>query len=216
MQNSSVGKEDNMVCLKQIFMGLSFGLLGLTTAFAVELRGTASVNVTSDTATTAKNMAFDEARRQIINDALRQYADADALSDLVTNEKSANLMNLISSSSIDGEQTSDTTYSANITMMLDTDAARKWLVENNIRNWVPDGENQDVFSVYVNMSDGLAQWIELNQIARSEKIDVGTQHMAGNTARLEIPVSSRGAFTIALRERGWRYANQDGGLRIWK
>ena len=205
-----------MICFKQIFTGLSFGLLGLTAAFAVELQGTASVNITSDTAVTAKNMAFDEARRQIIKDTLRQYANEDALSDLIANEKSSELMNLISSSSIDGEQSSDTTYSANITMMIDVNVARDWLNKNNIQNWVPDSSSQDMFVVFVNMSDGLGQWIELNRIARNEKIDLGTQHLYGNTARLEIPVSARGVFTIALREAGWRYANQDGGLRIWK
>ena len=42
-------------------------------AHASDLSGVASVNVTSDTAAAAKDMAFDEARRQIITDVLGQY-----------------------------------------------------------------------------------------------------------------------------------------------
>ena len=185
-------------------------------AIAAQLRGVASVNVTSDTAATAKNMAFDEARRQILFDVLRQYADVDALKDLLKNSKSSDLANLISSSSIDGEKLSDTTYSANITMILDGNVARNWLTENSVQNWLPDGASQDVFVVYVNMSDALNNWADLNRIARAENIDLNTKYMTGNTAVLELPTSVRGAFTIAIRESGWRYANQNGELRIWK
>lgn len=188
----------------------------LASAHAVDLHGAASVSITSDTAANAKNIAFDEARRQIINDALRQYADADTLKSVVSQAKSAELMNLIASSSIDGEKQSDTTYSANISMMLDSDAARSWLDNNAVQHWLPDESKQDVFIVNVNMSNGLQNWAELNQIARNEKIDLGTKTMTADSAVLELPVSVRGKFTIAVREAGWRFANNDGVLRIWK
>ena len=184
--------------------------------YAATLGGRASVNVTSDTATTAKNMAFDEARRQIVFDALRQYVDVNALRDLMKNSKSSDLANLVSASSIDGEQTSDTTYSANITMVLDDAAVRSWLTGAGVQHWVPDGVVRDVFIVSVNMSDAVKNWADLNRIARNENFDLGTKAMTGNTALLELPSSVRGAFTIAIRESGWRYANQDGVLKIWK
>ena len=196
-----------------------FGFIGammLNCANAADFQGVAAVNVTSDTAATAKNMAFDEARRQIIVDAVRQYADVNALDELVKNAKADDLLNMISSTSIDGEQLSDTTYSANITMVVNADAVRRWLGENGVQNWIPDDKNPDVFVTTVNMSDALANWIELNQIARNEKIDLNAVVMTSDTVVLNLPVSVRGKFTIAVREAGWKFANSDGNLRIWK
>lgn len=185
-------------------------------AIAVDLSGTASVNVTSDTAAAAKNMAFDEARRQIINDVLGQYAIPDLLADAVKNASADDLTNLIAASSIDGEQQSDTTYSANISMTIDRDAARAWMTANNVQNWLTDGKAGDTFVVQIVMSDKLAGWIELNNIARAEGINMDTKYINGNRVTVEIPVSSRGAFTIAIGEAGWRYADQNGVLHIIK
>lgn len=196
-----------------------FGALGcgfLVSAHAVDLHGVASVNVTSDTAANAKNMAFDEARRQIINDALRQYVDVNALKTAVSQAKGSELMDLIASSSIDGEKLSDTTYSANISMALDSEATRGWLDNHAVHHWLPDESRQDVFIVNVNMSNGLQNWAELNQIARNEGFDLETKIMTANSAVLQLPVSVRGKFTIAVREGGWRFANNDGVLQIWK
>ena len=203
------------MCVKSWFVGL-FAVFVSLAASAVELRGVTSVNVTSDTAANAKNMAFDEARRQIIFDSLRQYADEDALGALVKSAKTADLANLIAESGIDGEQVSDTTYSANITMRIDAEAARQWLVVNEVRNWLPDVNEQDVFVVVVNMSNKLDNWAQLYQIAKAQNIDLGTQFISGNMARLELPVSVRGNFTIAVRSAGWKYADKDGELHIWK
>ena len=203
------------MCVKSWFVGL-FAVFVSLAASAVELRGVTSVNVTSDTAANAKNMAFDEARRQIIFDSLRQYADEDALGALVKSAKTANLANLIAESGIDGEQVSDTTYSANITMRIDAEAARQWLDVNEIRNWLPDVNEEDVFVVVVNMSNKLDNWAQLYQIAKAQNIDLGTQFISGNMARLELPVSVRGNFTIAVRSAGWKYADKDGELHIWK
>ena len=204
------------VDMRNIALVSVLGLVVAVSANAVELRGDAAVNITSDTATNAKNIAFDEARRQIITDTLRQYADVGALKTAVQKTKGADLLDLIAASSIDGEQTSDTTYSANISMVVNVDAARNWLTENGVQNWLPDGSVRDVFTVNVKMSNPLADWADLNKIARAEQIDLATTSMTMDTAVLEIPTGMRGRFTIALREGGWRYANQDGSLRIWK
>lgn len=204
------------VDMRNIALVSVLGLVVAVSANAVELRGDAAVNITSDTATNAKNIAFDEARRQIITDTLRQYADVGALKTAVQKTKGADLLDLIAASSIDGEQTSDTTYSANISMVVNVEAARNWLTENGVQNWLPDGSVRDVFTVNVKMSNPLADWADLNKIARAEQIDLATTSMTMDTAVLEIPTGMRGRFTIALREGGWRYANQDGSLRIWK
>ena len=162
------------------------------------------------------NMAFDEARRQIINDVLGQYAIPDLLADAVKNASADDLTNLIAASSIDGEQQSDTTYSANISMTIDRDAARAWMTANNVQNWLTDGKSGDTFVVQIVMSDKLAGWIELNQIARDEGIELATRYINGNQVTIELPVSARNSFTIAIRENGWRYADQNGVLHIIK
>ena len=195
-----------------LFVGVFLSL----PSWAVDLRGVANVNVTSDTAATAKNMAFDEARRQIIMDSLRQYADVNALRDAIKQAKTSELTDLIAESSIDGEKLSDTTYSARISMTVDLDASRRWLEQNEVQNWLPDDTKRDGFTVVINLSEPLADWGRLNQIARNEKIDFDTKNITGNVVTLELPNSVRGRFTIAVREAGWRYANKDGVLNLWK
>ena len=181
---------------------------------AADLQGTTFVNMTSDTAANAKNMAVDEAQRQIILDVLRPYTDSDALKELVAQSKTSDLTNLISSSSIGGEKSSDTVYSAKFSMVIDADAARKWLDTNNVQNWLPNMQSQDTFVVRVVLNNKLADWIDLNRIANSEKIDLNLMTMSGNVLQLNLPQAVRGAFTITLRENGWRYSDQDGVLQI--
>lgn len=183
---------------------------------AADLSGTASVNVTSDTAANAKDMAFDEARRQIITESLSQYSNQEQLRAVINQTSGADLTNLIASSSIEGEKQSDTTYSANITMTVDRNAAKQWMTDNNIQNWLTDNNSGDVFVLQAVMSDKVANWMELKQIARAEGLDLSTKYINGNQVTVELPLNSRTAFTIAIRERGWRYYDQDGILRIWK
>ena len=205
----------NMKVFKNIFTAL-FGISLVVGAYAADLSGVASVSVTSDTAAAAKEMAFDEARRQIILDVLGQYSIPDQLEDVLKNAKSAELMNLIATYSIDSEQQSNTTYSANIHMTIDRDAARNWLTEKEVQNWLTDGKSGDMFIVQAVMTDKLAGWIELNQIARDEGIELATRYINGNQVTIELPVSARNSFTIAIRENGWRYADQNGVLHIIK
>lgn len=205
----------NMKVFKNIFTAL-FGISLVAGAYAADLSGVASVSVTSDTAAAAKEMAFDEARRQIILDVLGQYSIPDQLEEVLKNAKSAELMNLIATSSIDSEQQSNTTYSANIHMTIDRDAARNWLTEKEVQNWLTDGKSGDTFIVQAVMTDKLAGWIELNQIARDEGIELATRYINGNQVTIELPVSARNSFTIAIRENGWRYADQNGVLHIIK
>lgn len=192
---------------------LSFGV-----ANAAELVATASVNVTSDTAATAKNMAMDEARRQIIIDTLSPYSDSVALRDAVAHEKSSVLTTLIASSGIKGERLSDTTYSANITMTVDRNAAKNWLVEHDIQNWLSvDGMNAENESVVaVSLNDRLSDWARVRRIASDAGIDLNTKSINGNVIYFRVPAARRGALTIAMREAGWRYQNRDGVLHIFK
>lgn len=202
--------------IKPILCGVVYMLVTVCGACAIDLQGTVPVSVTSDTAMTAKDMAFNQARRQIVAEVLRQYTDVKSLQGAIADAKNSDLMNLVSASSIEGEQLSDTTYSANITMTIDADAARVWLTNNNVQNWLPDSASGDVFTVMVDMSDGIANWVDLSRIARNEKIDLGTRYLSAKKARLELPVSVRGAFTTAVRNGGWRFENKDGVLHISK
>lgn len=185
-------------------------------AFAADLVGMVPVRMTSDTATTAKTMAINDARRQILIDKLGQYAMRDQLVSAVRSAKSADLTNLIAETSIDGEQISDTTYSANITMTIDKNAARAWMNQNNVQNWLSDGSVVDAFTVRVTLRDPIADWAQLQSIARAERIDFSTKRIVGNVATFELPTSARSPVTIALRNAGWKTAADDGFMRVWK
>ena len=200
--------------MKRIFY--VFCLFAMSAAGAADLCGNVSLNITSDTATAAKNIAMIEARRQIVSDVLGQYSDKDSLTPALMAANDDVLNSLVASTAIGNEQASDTTYSATISMIVDAEAARVWLAENSIQNWLPGDSNANRFVVWVEMSSPLAHWGEINDIARRENIDVAIKSINGNQMMIDLPLSSRGAFTIAVREGGWKYANMDGALRIWK
>jgi hypothetical protein len=186
-------------------------------AYGAPLTGTANVNMTSDTAATAKTMAFDEARRQIIVDALSPYADLSALRGAVANEKSSVLANLIASSGITNEKSSDTAYSATINMTVDRVAAKRWMAENNIQNWLNITEDAgDRFLVEANLENKLADWSQIRRVASDAGIDLNTESIYGNRILFRVQSSRRGALTIALRDAGWKYQDRDGVLYVFK
>ena len=190
---------------------------GIIPARGVELIGSTSVNVTSETSASAKDMAFNQARRQIINDALRQYVVVEQLKTAVSKASNSELTNLIASSSIDGERISDTTYTANITMTLDDVAVRKWMADRGVQNWLGQAiSGGDNAIVVVTLNDAMGDWIRLNQIARDANIDLGTRFISGHTVTLEMPAASRNAFINSLGAAGWRYSSADGILRVWR
>lgn len=197
-----------LFCMVCVFCSMSAG--------AVTLSGSANVNITSDTAVNAKNIAMNEARRQIILDVLSPYTDAQQLRSVVANTESADLMNLIASTSIDGEKLSNTTYNAKINMVIDIANAREWLVNNSVQNWLPTDTVSNRFVVVANLSEPLQDIANLNQIANTENIDMVTDSISGNQITLSLPVANRTTFTIAVRENGWHYSNQENNLKIWK
>lgn len=197
-----------LFCVVCVFCSMSAG--------AVTLSGSTNVNITSDTAATAKNIAMNEARRQIIVDVLSPYTDVQQLRSVVANTESAELTNLIASTSIDGEKLSNTTYNAKINMVIDIANAREWLVNNSVQNWLPGDAVVDRFIVIADLSDPLQDIANLNQIANNENIDIVTESISGNQITLSVPVANRTTFTIAVREHGWHYSNKESNLKIWK
>lgn len=202
----------------KIFVAVFCCVVLASGAGAADLSGTTTVNITSDTAADAKTLALNQARRQILNQVLGKYADATQVQVAVKNAKSSDLMNLISSSSIDGERQSDTAYSANVTMVVDEKAARDFFAQNNIQNWLSDSSavSANGVMVLVSMSDRVANWMELKRIARNVGMDLNTKYIMGNQATIELPVNMRSVFVSAVRGAGWRYSDTDGALRIWK
>ena len=201
----------NVFCVGVLVAG------ALNGALAADLTGTASVNVTSDTAATAKNMAFDEARRQIIVDTLSPYSDSTALRAAVAESKSSALTPLIASSGISGEKTSDTTYSAKITMTVSRRVAKDWLAAHDVQNWLNvDDSGTDTFKMVVALNNRVSDWANVRRIATNAKIDLKTASIGDNQIVFEVATARRGAITIALRNAGWRYKDNDGALYIYK
>ena len=182
----------------------------------MNMSGTVFVNQTSDTATKAKTDAVNYARRQILSRVLSNYAENGALQDLLQNTPSAELVDLISSSSVENEKISSDSYSANITMNVDGDAAKKWLVEHEIPNWIPNNETVEKYSLFIVVPNGLRDWAELKRIARESGVIIETQNITGNQIFAKMLSNQRTRFTAAIRQYGWRYADNDGVLRIWK
>lgn len=184
-------------------------------AFSVVLSGSATVNVTSDTAATAKNMAFAEARRQIITDTLKPYVAPEQFAAILQTATDAELMNLIKTSSIDGEKLSNTAYSANITMTLDENSAKTWLDSNGVQNWLTDNKVQDdKFIAVFTLPDAIANWMQINKIMRTEKIPMTTIQIYENKVTVGVPLKRRADFTISLLENGWNTTDQDGILQV--
>ena len=199
-----------------------FCLIAVGAALAVELTGSTYVNVTSDTAAQAKNKAFNSARRDVVLRALRQYANSEQLEEAVKNASNEDLLNIISSSSLDSEKVSDTTYSANVSFVIDADAARKWMEKNSVQNWLPASNGvavvvpENFVMVTATLLQPILDWADLNAVARSVNIDLATQKIVGNNIIFAIIEKDSAKFNSALRSNGWRIQQSDAGLKIWK
>jgi len=185
-------------------------------AFALELSGSVAVNQTSDTAANAKINAMNRARRQILSNVLSQYAAKGSLNDLLQKASNDDLMNLIVSTNVANEQISSNGYSANITMNIDNDMARRWLNENGVQNWIPSLNSDEKFTTFIVVSNGIADWAELKRIARNENVEIETQSISGNQIVAKLPLNFRTKFTAAVRAAGWKYADNGGVLQVWK
>ena len=199
-----------------LFGGCVFGA-----AVAVELTGTVTVNETSDTAAQAKAKAFNAAQRTVILRELRSYANPEQLTNAVQDSTSEDLMNMISSSSVASEKISDTTYSANVSFVIDGDAARRWMDEHSVQHWLPASESGMVVSANTVVMDAtllrpISDWMSLNAIARASGVDLVVRVISGNRVDFLIPESDGARFTNALRSAGWHVQQLGGIFKIWK
>ena len=204
---------------KFLYAGL-FCLVAVGAALAVELTGSTYVNMTSDTAAQAKNKAFNSAQRDVITRVLRQYANSAQLEEAIKNSSNDELMNIISSSSLDGEKISDTTYSANISFVIDGDAARSWMEKYSVQNWLPTSnavavpENSVV--VTASLLQPMADWIDLNSISRDKNVDLATTKVVGNNISFKVADKDMAKFSAGLRAGGWHVQQSADGVKIWK
>lgn len=185
-------------------------------SFAIDLIGTVAVSQTSDTAAKAKNEAMDVARRRILFDVLSNYSEIDSLSALLDNTTDDDLVGLVSTASVSNEQISSETYSATIMMTLDNDTVKKWLTVNDVKNWVPIAETAERFSMFVVVPNGISDWAELKRIANNDRVDIDTITIVGNQIFAKLPLTYRTKFTAAIRDAGWRFADNNGVLQVWK
>ncbi len=203
--------------MKKLFVVLVSLFCVVHASFGLELSATVPVNQTSDTAANAKINATNLARRQILYNILSQYAQKEELNGLIYNTSSDELMNLISSTSVANEQISSDTYSANITMVIDNYAAKRWLDDKGIQNWVPlNNASAEKFTAFIVVQNGLVDWAELKRIARDGNVEIETQSMVGNQIIAKMPLDYRTRFTAAIRGAGWKYADNGGVLQVWK
>lgn len=185
-------------------------------SFGLELIGTVPVNQTSDTAANAKIYATNLARRQILYNVLSQYSQKEELNGLIHDSSSEELMDVISSTSVANEQISSDSYSAIITMVIDNDAAKKWLDTKGVQNWVPLKSSSEKFTAFIVVPNGLADWAELKRITRASNVEIETQSMTGNQIVAKMPLNYQSKFTALIRGYGWKYTNNGGILQVWK
>ncbi len=187
---------------------------------AVEITGTTSVNVTADTAAAAKSKAFNSARRDVIVRELKNYANPEQLSAAVQKSSNEELMNMISSSSVAGERVSDTTYTANISFVIDGDAARSFMEKYSVQNWLPSSnavvqvENHVVFNI--TLLRPMTDWADLNAAVRNAGLDLATTKITGNNVSFVVVDKDASKLIRALRENGWGVQSVTGGYRIWR
>ncbi len=202
-------------------MGLCAGLalcasVAVVPANAIELAGATSVEVTSDTAAQAKNMALAQARRTIVNDAVLPFADKAQLTELIANTEDGTLTDFVVKTGIGGERFSDTTYFATVSMVLDTPAVKRWLTDNNVENWLDMDVDKNQVLVVVMLSSPLSNWIDFKQILRDRGITFDTVRMQDKQVVITIPYGDKEELESAMGGAGWHVRNLDGTLQIWQ
>lgn len=195
-------------------------MLALGSALAVEITGTVPVNVTADTAAVAKDKAFNSARREVIARELRNYANPEQLNAALADSSNDELMNIISSSSLDGERVSDTTYTANISFVIDGDAAKTWMEKYSVQNWLPSSTSGAVIVpensviAVATLYNPLSDWAALNAVMRSVELDITTNNIIGSRVSFVVSDSGVAKLSGALRANGWRVVRDVDGIKI--
>ena len=175
-----------------------------------------SVNVTSESASKAKKIAIESAKRKAIINILSNYSNTSELHRAL--EESKYIENLISSISIDGEKQSSKTYSANIKISLDEKNSKSWMDKNSVQNWLNldnSDEKTDKIQVVINLKNALYDWIDFNKQLYFSGINFNIENIHGNIVSGKISKSKKQSL-LSLRNSGWNLRDTDNSIIVKK
>ena len=187
---------------------------------AVEITGTVPVNVTADTAAAAKARAFNSAQRDVIATELRPYANVEQLNAAIKQSSDDELSDIISSSSVAGERASDTTYTANISFVIDGDAAKSWMEKYSVVNSLPSSNATAVVApenyvvAVATLYNPIYDWAALNVVARTAGVDIATKNVIGSRVSFVVSDMDASKLSRTLRDNGWRVVRDASGIKI--
>jgi len=181
---------------------------------------TMAVEQTAASAAAARTAALNSARRAAFENVLSRYADRAAIEVLASELRDADILNLVGTMSIADERSSATAYSATVTIVLDRNAAQKFLADNHIPNYM--GIYDDIGSrtpVFFHVS-GLRNWAALVRDLRAAgawaDLDVTISSIWGRQVSATIRAGRRAEFAKAMQAAGWWVWEENGILRASK
>ncbi|MDR1826438.1 MAG: hypothetical protein LBQ49_01975 [Rickettsiales bacterium] len=204
--------------MKKIFSAFCFAFLFFS-ALSAAPNMTAEINmdVRAATAAKAKADASDSAIRSGVIQVLSRWSDRAVVENLIMGADDAVLQNLVASTSISNEKTSKTAYTAKFSVTLDRAAVDKWYNDNNVPNFLAAAiGSDDRAAVYIEMPNGLNDWIQLNQAVREsgDSYDMVLKSIFKNSATASIRASQRRKFQNLCLSAGWHVSSRDGVVRI--
>ena len=186
---------------------------------AANLVAEINMDIRAATASKAKAEASEAAIRSGAIQILSRYSDRAIIENLISNADDDALQNLVASVRISNEKTSKTAYAARFSITLDRGAVEKWYGDNNVLNFLgPTEEDTDRTAVYIEMSNGINDWVHLNQVIREsgESYGLALKSIFRNNATASIIASKRRKFQGACAGAGWSVSWRDGIVRISK
>ena len=200
-----------------VFAALS--LFFISDVFAApNLTAEINMDIRAATASKAKAEASESATRGGIIQVLSRYSDRAVVENLIMGADETVLQNLVASTRISNEKTSKTAYAAHFTVTLDRAAAMKWYGDNNVPNFLDatDGADDGAVTVHIELSNGVSDWVHLNQIMREsgESFGLSLKSIYRNNATASIRASKKRRFQSLCASSGWTVGARDGSLRI--
>ena len=187
---------------------------------APNLSYTISVEQDSATAVAAKTAALGNARRAAFENVLSKYAEREAIENLSSELKDADILNLVGTMSIADEKSSATAYSATVTITLDRAAVQKFLDDNNVPNYM--GMYDEITSrvpVFFDVA-GLRNWAALVRDLREAGVwgdlDIKISSIWGRQVSATIRAGRKKEFIKSVHAAGWRVWEENGMLRASK
>lgn len=214
---ASVYKQKNIFALCSVLFVLCCGFAANASS---DLTETSSIEITAATATDAKAKAMNSVRREIFVDVLSRYSEKPIIEKLVAETDDSDLINMVSSVSIGNERVSSTSYSADITMTLDQPSVQRWMLSNNIPNYMAAATDSDMSVSVVIDLNGLGDWIEFRKLLRVagiwDDLHFETKSIFGGQIITSINANQKNKMIDVVRSGGWNIGQSQGILKISK